>query len=157
MVMRCLLVSSSEDHVDVIKQAAVSEGWQAIRHRLVDQALRAAVCMPFQLAFVDTQSVAADPLKEAYERLAMDLGQSHVPLIVISGDAGDPLGEIRARQLGVWLYLPGFDGETELDVVFREARAAHEKLRASMEAGTKKQESQVEESLLRPTLSKGLV
>ena len=129
-VLQLLLVSMCDRNKQIIESTAAEEGWRAVHHRLVDKALRAAVTTPFQLALVDTQSAVDSPQKEDYEQLAADLARSHVPLLVITGDEDDPLGEIRARQLGVWLYLPGFDGKTELDVVFREARAIHEKLAA---------------------------
>lgn len=128
IVMRCLLVSANEQHVDVITATAADEGWLAATYRAVEQVVRDAIRTQFHLAFVDIESVAGGPLQTEYELLASDLAQHHVPLIVISGNPDDPLVEIRARQLGVWLYLPGFDGKTELDVVFREARAVHEKL-----------------------------
>ena len=128
MVMRCLLVSIDQKHIKVIESAAANQGWLPESHAAVDEALRGAFRKQFHLAFVDTQSAAGSPLQAEYEELASDLARNHVPLIVISGEEGDPLAEIRARQLGVWLYLPGFDGRTELDVVFRDAREVHEKL-----------------------------
>ncbi len=127
-VMRCLLVSECRRHLQYITQTADREGWLAVSHHLVAEAIREAVRTRFHLAFVDLQSVAGAQSEADYEQLAADLARGHVPLIVISGSEGDPLTEIKARQLGVWLYLPGFDEETRLEVVFREARAATEKL-----------------------------
>jgi hypothetical protein len=127
-VMRCLLVSECRRHLQYITQTADREGWLAVSHHLVAEAIREAVRTRFHLAFVDLQSVAGAASEAAYEQLAADLARGHVPLIVISGSEGDPLTEIKARQLGVWLYLPGFDEETRLEIVFREARAATEKM-----------------------------
>ena len=131
VVMRCLLVSECRRHLQHIKQTADREGWLPVSHHLVAEAIREAVRTRFHLAFVDLQSVAGAESEADYEQLAVDLARGHVPLIVISGSDGDPLAEIRARQLGVWLYLPGFDEETKLEMVFREARAATEKLAQS--------------------------
>jgi DNA-binding response OmpR family regulator len=128
MVMRCLLVSVDQLSADVVEAAASSEGWLAEKCAAIDQALRLVFRQQFHLAFVDIHSTTSDALRVEYEQLASDLARNHVPLLVISGDPTDPLAEIHARQLGVWLYLPGFDGRTELDVVFREARLVHEKL-----------------------------
>lgn len=128
MVMRCLLVSESHRHLQHIAATAADQGWQSVSHSEVTEALREAVRTRFHLAFVDTQSVVDQPAEGDYEQLAIDLGRGNVPLIVISGDTQDPLGEIRARKLGVWLYLPGFDESSGLDVVFHEARVATEKL-----------------------------
>lgn len=127
MVMRCLLVSADHRSTDVIEATARTEGWLAERCAVIDQALRLAFRQTFQLAFVDIQSALTGPLRVEFEQLASDLARSHIPLLVVTGDPADPLAEIHARQLGVWLYLPGFDGQTELDVVFRDARAIHEK------------------------------
>lgn len=128
MVMRCLLVSESHRHLQHIAATAAEQGWQSVSHSEAALAFREAVRTRFHLAFVDTQSVADRPTEGDYEQLAIDLGRGNVPLIVISGDTQDPLGEIRARKLGVWLYLPGFDEASGLDVVFHEARVATEKL-----------------------------
>lgn len=127
-VMRCLLVSECHRHLQYITQTADREGWLAVSHHLVSEAIREAVRTRFHLAFVDFQSVAGAQSEAGYQQLAVDLAQGHVPLVVISGAEGDPLAEIKARQLGVWLYLPGFDEQTRLEVVFREARAATEKM-----------------------------
>lgn len=127
-VMRCLLVSECRRHLQHIAQTAAREGWTSVAHHLVTEAIREAVLTRFHLAFVDVQSVIEPDTQAQYEQLAADLARGHVPLIVISGDAQDPLAEIRARQLGVWLYLPGFDETTGLEIVFREARAATDKL-----------------------------
>lgn len=127
MVLRCLLVSKNDKNLGHIQKTADRQHWNAVAHSLVGDAIREAVRTKFQLAFVDTQSATGDE-QSAYEQLASDLARGHVPLIVISGDAGDPMAEIRARQLGVWLYLPGFDESTQLDTVFREARVANEKV-----------------------------
>jgi hypothetical protein len=127
-VMRCLLVSECRRHLQHIAQTADREGWTSVTHHLVPEAIREAVLTRFHLAFVDVQSVVEPDTQNEYEQLAADLARGHVPLIVISGDAEDPMAEIRARQLGVWLYLPGFDESTGLEIVFREARAATDKL-----------------------------
>jgi hypothetical protein len=136
-VMRCLLVSECRRHLQYITQTADREGWLAVSHHLVAEAIREAVRTRFHLAFVDLQSVAGADSETDYEQLATDLARGHVPLIVISGTEGDPLAEIKARQLGVWLYLPGFDEETRLEIVFREARAATEKMTPQSEPEAK--------------------
>jgi hypothetical protein len=38
------------------------------------------------------------------------------------------LGEVWSRQLGVWMYLPGVDSESDLALVYSEARGIVEKL-----------------------------
>lgn len=133
--MRCLLVTRQPLHAKLLKSTASDEGWSVSVCAAVDEALRLAFRVEFHLAFVDWQSVADDPLKLEFEQLTADLAQNHAPLLVVSGDPTDPLAEIAARQLGVWVYMPGFDGQTELDVLFRDAREATEKLNSKKRAG----------------------
>lgn len=93
------------------------------------QALRLAFRLKFQLAVIDLQSVTDDEAsRNDLEQLARDLAQNHVPLLVINGDPDNPLGEFAARQLGVWVYLPGLGEDVGLESMFREARLATEKL-----------------------------
>lgn len=131
IVMRCLLVSADEHGTGVIEATAGDEGWLVDKCHAVDQAIRLAFRQEFHLAFVDIHSVTDSDQRYEFEQLASDLARNHIALLVVSGDPSDPLAEIHARQLGVWIYLPGFDGQTEMDVVFREARAVHEKLRGT--------------------------
>ncbi len=146
IVMRCLLVSVDQRSTELVEATASSEGWLAEKCRAVDQAMRLAFRKEFHLAFVDIQSVGGGEQQMEFEQLAHDLAHNHVPLLVISGNPDDPLAEIHARQLGVWLYLPGFDGMTELDVVFREARAVHERLRADRPADNRQLLGSIEQS-----------
>jgi hypothetical protein len=132
MVMRCLLVSVDQRSSEVVEATASNEGWLAEKCAAIDQALRLVFRQKFHLAFIDIHSTSNSPLRLEFEQLASDLARNHIPLLVVSGDPTDPLAEIHARQLGVWLYLPGFDGKTDLDVVFRDARAVHEKLRGKV-------------------------
>lgn len=93
------------------------------------QAMRLAFRLKFHLAVVDLQSVADNESSRSdFEQLAHDLAQNHVPLLVINGDPHNPLAEFAARQLGVWVYLPGLGEDVGLENMFREARLATEKL-----------------------------
>jgi hypothetical protein len=58
------------------------------------------------------------------ERLAARDG----PLVAVCGKPNDALGEVWSRQLGVWMYLPGVDCESDLALVCGEARSIVEKL-----------------------------
>lgn len=133
--MRCLLVTRQPLHASLLKHTASEEGWSVDVCAAVDEALRLAFRVNFHLAFIDLQSVVEEAEKLQYEQLTVELAQNHRPLLVICGDPGDPLAEIKARQLGIWVYMPGFDGQTELDVLFRDARAVTEKLNRSSQSG----------------------
>lgn len=129
--MRCMVVTQASRHASKLELSACDEGWTVDVFSTVEEAIRAAFRQMFQLAVVDLQSVAGGPCQTDFEQLARDLADRHVPLLVVAGDPQDPLAEFAARQLGVWIYLPGIDGHSQLDDMFREARVATERLAAS--------------------------
>lgn len=122
--MRCMLVTQELGYTAKFKRSALEEGWSVDIFTSVDEAIRAAFLRVFQLAVVDLQSVVQSPRRTDFEQLARDLAENHVSLLVVAGDPHDPLAEIIARQLGVWVYLPGIDSAGRLDEMFREARIA---------------------------------
>ena len=36
------------------------------------------------------------------------------PLLAVCGKPDDTTGEVWSRQLGVWMYLPGVDGQSDI-------------------------------------------
>lgn len=126
---RCLVVTADSAHATLLESSAGEEGWSVDLCDCPLQAIRLAFRFPFHLAVVDLQSVADNETSRCdFEQLARDLAQNHVPLLVINGDPNNPLGEFAARQLGVWVYLPGLGEDQGLEEMFREARLATEKL-----------------------------
>ncbi|MCO6042813.1 hypothetical protein NG895_02730 [Aeoliella sp. ICT_H6.2] len=126
---RCLVVTADSGHATLLESSAGEEGWSVDVCECSLQALRLAFRLKFQLAVIDLQSVTDDEAsRNDLEQLARDLAQNHVPLLVINGDPDNPLGEFAARQLGVWVYLPGLGEDVGLESMFREARLATEKL-----------------------------
>lgn len=100
----CLVVSSCPLRRAELQSAAQDAGWETIGCDDAEAALVAARRYRFQMAWVDTDSFenAADG-EEVCQALAW---MDHV-LLAICGREGDVQEEIWARQLGVWLYLPG--------------------------------------------------
>lgn len=126
---RCLVVTANSRHASLLESSAGEEGWGVDVCDCPLQATRLAFRVKFHLAVVDLQSVASDEAsRNDFEQLARDLAQNHVPLLVINGDPNNPLGELAARQIGVWAYLPGLGSDVGLENMFREARLASEKL-----------------------------
>lgn len=126
---RCLVVTADSTHAALLETTAGEEGWTADICTCPAQAIRLAFRLKFHLAVVDLQSVADEEASRCdFEQLARDLAQNHVPLLVINGDPKNPLGEFAARQLGVWVYLPGLGDDVGLESMFREARLVTEKL-----------------------------
>ncbi|HEY4234367.1 MAG TPA: hypothetical protein VGM76_13125 [Lacipirellulaceae bacterium] len=80
-----------------------------------------------QLALVDLQSVP--PAQErAFRELVEQLAARDGPLIAVCGNPNDSLGEVWSRQLGVWMYLPGIDCQSDIAMLCCEARGIVEKI-----------------------------
>ena len=113
-LLECLIVSSRDQRRARLARAAAASGWASMACGDCDSVRRLASRMAVKLAFVDLEE--ASPAKVAELRcLAEDLARGDKPLLVLCGADGDFKLEIWARQLGVWLFLPGladFDGVT---------------------------------------------
>ena len=79
------------------------------------------------LALVDLDQVSDHERQELRSAIEVLSSQSGL-LIVLCGQENQPQEEIWARQLGVWLYLPGVKDGTELSVLCSEARPLAERL-----------------------------
>jgi hypothetical protein len=108
-------------------RAAHEERWTTIVCTTADDANRQAVRHRIDLALVDVQSASAEcesQLRGLIERLAARDG----PLLAVCGKPDDTKGEVWSRQLGVWLYLPGVDSESDIALLCGEARKILTKL-----------------------------
>jgi len=123
----CLVVSPSPQRSQILIRAAQEEHWATIVCRGAEEAARQAARNRIQLALVDMQAVPASDERE-YRRLVEQLASRGGPLVAVCGNPNDSLGEVWSRQLGVWMYLPGVDSESDLAIVYSEARSIVEKL-----------------------------
>lgn len=132
----CLVVSASPLRSQMLVRAAQEEHWATIVCRGADEAARQAVRNRIQLALVDMQAV---PLGEerVFRALVEQLALRDGPLVAVCGNPNDSLGEVWSRQLGVWMYLPGVDSESDLSLVYSEARSIVEKLHGEKHPGDK--------------------
>jgi hypothetical protein len=92
-----------------------------------DDADRQSVRHRMDLALIDLQSASAaqeGSLRNLVERLAARDG----PLVAVCGKPDDTQGEVWSRQLGVWMYLPGVDGQSDIALLCGEARNILKKL-----------------------------
>jgi hypothetical protein len=92
-----------------------------------DDAIRQSVRQRVDLALVDLQSASAEQegrLKTLVQQLATRPG----PLLAVCGKPDDTTGEVWSRQLGVWMYLPGMDGQSDIALLCGEARNILRKL-----------------------------
>jgi len=100
----CLVVSSCPLRRAELRSAAQDAGWETMVCDDADSARLAVRRYRFQMAWVDTDSFddAADG-----EEICQGLAWMDHVLLAVCGREGDVQEEIWARQLGVWLYLPG--------------------------------------------------
>ena len=125
--LQCLVLAVDGRRRDELAAAAREAGWLVLE---CDDASSALLClqrMLVGLALVDFDQVSEgnrQELRSAVEALASQSGL----LIVLCGQDGVAQEEIWARQLGVWLYLPGVTDGTELAVLCSEALPLAERL-----------------------------
>jgi ActR/RegA family two-component response regulator len=116
----CLVVSTSARRAQLLVRAAHEEHWSTIVCNTADDALRQTVRQRVQLALVDLQSCPAPHVK-TFKQLVEQLAARRV-LLAVCGKSDDPTGEVWSRQLGVWMYLPGVDSQSDIALLCGEAR-----------------------------------
>ena len=126
-LMLCMVVSSDHYRTRLFDRAAEDQGWETVLAVDPEEAMRIATRERLRLAIVDLQS-ATPSTDAAYRRFVEWLSRKRQPLVVVCGKEDDTTGEIWSRQLGVWMYLPGVDEQTDVALVCGEARNVSEKL-----------------------------
>jgi hypothetical protein len=71
---------------------------------------------------------APPPQERLLRRLVEQLAARSGPLLAVCGKPDDTLGEVWSRQLGVWMYLPGVDSQSDIALLCSEARSVLTKL-----------------------------
>jgi len=105
----------------MLAQAAEQSGWQAVVGTGPVAVSGAIARVPLRLALVDTESCGSAAEQEELTRLCRRLATFGNLLLVVCGPSEDPAEEIRLRQLGLWLYLPGLRDPGSMAVVCQEA------------------------------------
>ena len=123
----CLIVSTSASRAHLWVRAAQEERWATIVCTNADDALRQSVRQRIELALVDLQS-APPPQERLLRKLVEQLAARKGPLLAICGSPDDTTGEVWSRQLGVWMYLPGIDSQSDVALLCSEARNVLNKL-----------------------------
>ena len=122
-LLRCLIVSLSDERASRLQSAAEKEAWEAVVCRDAKKFLRHVFQQKVPLTLIDLPPVdlpAYEELKNATIRVC-ELSDS---LLIICGADGGAEEELWARELGVWTYLPEVSRPAELDWIFGEARKA---------------------------------
>jgi len=122
-LLRCLVVSWSDQRAELFRSAAESEAWQAVVCQDMGQFMRQVFRMKFPLTIVDLPPPDADGYSELREAAARSREVSK-SLLVVSVAQASANDELWARQLGVWAHLPEASDSAGLEMVFREARKA---------------------------------
>lgn len=135
MVYQCMVVSPSEKRGKFFQDAAVAQGWETITVSDVETAAQKSVKNRIGLAVVDLEEVESSS-QEPYRELVQEMidNADGIPLLVVCGSEEDPAGEIWSRQLGVWMYLPGVDDQSDVAMLCGEARNVVEKLKGQLVA-----------------------
>lgn len=122
----CLVVSISARRAQLLVRAAHEEHWATIVCNCAEDALRQTVRQRVQLALVDLQSAPSAQVR-AFKQLVEHLAARRL-LLAVCGKPDDTTGEVWSRQLGVWMYLPGVDSQSDIALLCAEARHVLEKL-----------------------------
>lgn len=123
----CLIVSTSASRAQGWVRAAHELDWSTIVCMTADDANRQSIRNRVHLALVDLQSVAAQEVESRFRNLVEQLASRGGPLLAVCGRPDDVMGEVWSRQLGVWMYLPGVEGDSDISLLCSEARKIVEK------------------------------
>jgi hypothetical protein len=99
-----LIASADRSRREMIALAANDAGWETIVCHDEASAMAAVQRLRFQMAWVDLESPQTS---SGFRELCRSIAALPHVLQVVCGNVEDAKEEIWARQLGVWLYLPG--------------------------------------------------
>ncbi len=126
-LLHCLVVSGEADRREALSWAALQGGWKTVPCVDVPTAEACFRRMFLQLAVVDLQRSNHVP-REHLEALIESLARSSNLLLVVCGDEGNLEQEIWARQVGVWMYVPGIEHGSELKTLLGEAHCLAQRM-----------------------------
>ena len=125
----CLVVSTSARRAQLWVRAAHEEHWATIVCNTADDAMRQSVRQRVELALIDLQSAPREQ-ENVLRTLVQQLAARGGPLLAVCGKPDDTTGEVWSRQLGVWMYLPGVDSQSDIALLCGEARNILQKIAA---------------------------
>ncbi len=131
----CMVVGLSEKRRQLLAAAAEAAGWVVMESADPKAARIQLLREPPAMVIMDLEDpsgVAPEALKGLAERVS----KQRDLLIAICGNAGNALEEIWARQLGVWLYLPGVVHDSNVASLFEEGRQLAARRRSAAEQKT---------------------
>jgi hypothetical protein len=123
-VDQCLVVSTVRERRELLSRATTDAGWDTIICADPPNATAVAQQFRFQMAWVDLDPYGTTSAE--FRDLCQLLAGMPGLLLAVCGHASNAEEEIWARQLGVWLYLPGVSTALpeELALLCEQARQA---------------------------------
>jgi DNA-binding NarL/FixJ family response regulator len=121
----CLVISGDASRRERFVAAASLAGWSRSTAPEDTATLQDAADQDVSLAIIDIASPIGDRVHDTLE-LAEELAARPNTLVVICGSEDNADEELWARQLGVWLYLPGVADGDSLASLCIEARRLQE-------------------------------
>lgn len=110
----CLVISADGLKRMMFGQSAERCGWEQIVCEDMATAMEHLESSNVGMVLIDTAS-NGDASMEACRWLVERLAENKQVLTVVCGRTSDAQEEVWARQLGVWMYLPGVAPESDLD------------------------------------------
>lgn len=102
---QCLVVSADQACREALAEAGSKAGWETVVCADAQNALAAVRRTRFSLVWIDLNYHGRTPA--GFRQLCQTVTGMPNMLVIVSGHEADADEEIWARQLGVWLYLPG--------------------------------------------------
>lgn len=132
-VLQCLISSASRTRRNLFSMAVTEAGWDVVVCSSPAKALCEFQRSMFPFALVDLDDRGETPVgaRELVQTLAQDTSRI---LIGVCGHEADPEEEIWARQLGIWLYLPGVTTSSEVTLLCEQALQIVTKRRSEQQA-----------------------
>ncbi|MGB6044759.1 MAG: hypothetical protein WBF93_16495 [Pirellulales bacterium] len=115
----CMVIGFSEPRRQLLASAAAAAGWSVVESADPKAARIQLLREPPAMVVIDLE----DPSRsapEALKGLAERVSKQRDLLIAMCGNEDNAMEEIWARQLGVWLYLPGVVKDSDLSSLLEE-------------------------------------
>lgn len=129
----CLVLAGDPQRRASFERSAKAAGWAPITCSSIGEAARQHRRWRTQLAAIDFGSTTG-PARAALQQFAEQIAAPE-RLLLICDEPADAQGELWARQVGAWVYLPSPEFGDGLVDLFNDARQAAEKLAGSDDAG----------------------
>ncbi len=116
----CLLLSFYKQRMQAMSEAATKSGWRPLKANSVGEALRLQERWQTQLAIIDLGTMP-EKQKETFRKFAVKYTAETNSLLIVCEEESSPAGELWARKIGSWLYLPDADLKEGLNDLYKEA------------------------------------